>query len=587
MGFKITIFTKVIVMILVLLVPILCLYGYSHKVSVEVVQEEIETSSVNKLMFLVKQVENSMDQLSSSSLLLIEDPDVRVFQTMYLNNKLLDLDTITVMNRLKDKLSMVSSSSNWSNTMSVYSTSVKQVISTDSRVKFDPDYIRKYTKPDWELQTEKRNGASKYAFAWHTAEPVSSFTRPEQTKFVFEVKFPEENLVRILDQFKEGGNGDPFFFHPQAGVISNSAAKAGLIRKVSSKWKEDHNQTSGKQVMTLDGRQYLVSFVMSEKLGWYLVDYVPLQEILTPITKSKNLFIYSTILLLTLSVLASFLLYSQVQVPIRSLMRGVQQLKKGNYAIRIRTRHGNEFGFLVERFNELAEQIQELIEKVYEEKIRSREAVLKQLQSQINPHFLYNCLAYINSMAKLNQNSAISAMAHHLGKYYRYTTRLEKEEAHLDEELQLVLNYLEIQKLRMPRIQYTLELPDDMRSLLIPRLLIQPLVENAVIHGIEPNPAGGRIRILGSSDAHEYTLIVEDDGIGLSPEQLYRLKSKLNRPLDDHMGCGVWNVHQRLLYRYGAPSGLEFEHSSLGGLKTTIRWNRDPACEMIRMEEVV
>ncbi|ANE45717.1 hypothetical protein SY83_04725 [Paenibacillus swuensis] len=587
MGSRITIFTKVIVLLLVLLVPIVCLYGYSHKVSIKVIQEEIESSSVNKLSFLVSQVETSMDQLSSSSLLLIEDPDVRVFQTMYLDNKLLNLDTITVMNRLKDKLSMVSSSSSWNNTMSVYSTSMKQVISTDAGQTFDSDYIRKYTKPDWQVQTAKINGSTQYKFAWRTVEPVSPIPRTGKVKFMFEVKFSGENLIRLLDQYKEGGKGDPFFFNPRDGVISNSSSDQDLIVQLTRKWREDQKLASGKQVMLLDGQRYLVSFVKSDKMGWYLIDYVPLQEILSPITKSKDLFIYSTILLLTLSVLATFLLYSQVQVPIRSLMRGVQQLKKGNYAVRIRTRHGNEFGFLVERFNELAEQIQELIEKVYEEKIRSREAVLKQLQSQINPHFLYNCLAYIHSMAKLNENAAISAMVHHLGKYYRYTTRLEKDEAGLEEEIQLVLNYLEIQKLRMPRIQYTLELPEGMKPLLVPRLLIQPLIENAVIHGIELNPAGGRIRISGTLDAHEYTLVVEDDGIELSQEQLLRLRNRLNRPLDDQMGCGVWNVHQRLLYRYGAPSGLEFDNSSLGGLKTTIRWNRVPMQEIFRLEGVM
>ncbi len=121
----------------------------------------------------------------------------------------------------------------------------------------------------------------------------------------------------------------------------------------------------------------------------------------------------------------------------------------------------------------MAEQIQELIEKVYKETLRSREATLKQLQSQINPHFLYNCLFYIKNMASLGEKEAVVAMSLNLGEYYRYTTRLENPMTTIREEMKLIQNYLEIQTMRMQRLGYEIAIPEDMMELEIPRLLIQ------------------------------------------------------------------------------------------------------------------
>jgi two-component system sensor histidine kinase YesM len=276
-------------------------------------------------------------------------------------------------------------------------------------------------------------------------------------------------------------------------------------------------------------------------------------------------------LLLVFGVIASYYLYRNLQVPIQELVRHVRRIERGDYSSRISMKGGSEFSFLFFRFNEMAETVQNLLERVYEEQIRSREAMLKQLQSQINPHFLYNCLFYIKNMARLGDEESVVAMALNLGEYFRYTTRMNKETALFQEELDVVVNYLEIQNLRMKRIAYQIEVPEPIRMLVIPRLMLQPIVENAVIHGIEPIDGKGEIRIRGEVHEGEYRVVVEDNGVGLDDDQLSQLQIRLELPEEEvSASYGLWNVNQRLKLMFAPGSGLLVSRSPLGGLAVTV-----------------
>jgi two-component system sensor histidine kinase YesM len=287
------------------------------------------------------------------------------------------------------------------------------------------------------------------------------------------------------------------------------------------------------------------------------------------------------LLLLVLSIGAALLLYRKVQVPIQRLMRGLQQIRKGQLSTRIPVDHSrDEFAYLTQSFNHMAEQIQELIEKVYEERIRSREATLKHLQSQINPHFLYNCLFYIKNMTQLGNREAVIAMSLSLGDYYRYITRDENDMTTVEEEIRLLDNYLSIQQMRTNRLSYEIAVPQELMQQHIPRLLIQPIVENAVIHGIEPMEGSGHIVVTGMAaqeqmDGRQYTrysLFVDNDGVTLTPEEIAGLEREINEPMGEEIGTGTWNVHQRLVTRYGHSSGLHFASIPYGGLSVEIRW---------------
>ncbi|MFD0679047.1 MULTISPECIES: sensor histidine kinase [unclassified Paenibacillus] len=572
---QLSIYRKMVILIAALLIPILILYGYSNYSSIKVVEEEIKSSNLKQLMFFLHQLETNLEQLNQLAVFASRDSQVREFKDfmIFKDNYEITRDRLSIEKRLTS----LSVSNSWNNVLSVYFMNIKQIISTNPKIHFDDIHLNRRSPQKWSVRQDNfyDDDLKTYSFYKRVVEPWSVDNDVESAKLVVEVSFSEKNIVSLLDKFKQGGTGDPFFFHPSGKFIYSSTSRQESIGRLSQLLtSEQLGDGKGYATYELGNDRYLVFYVRSEKLdGWYLVDYVPVQEVLRPITNSRNLFYVSVIFLLVLSVIAALLLYRHVQVPILRLIRSLQRFSNGDYATRIDAKTNIEFTFVFQKFNEMAEKIQFLIEKVYEEEIRSREATLKHLQSQINPHFLYNCLFFIKNLVGINDH-AVESMAMHLGEYYRYTTRLENPLASLRDEVQLLNHYLKIQQYRSDRIHFQIEIPDQMMDLQIPRLMIQPIVENCIIHGIEKKEGIGLIHITGEEDTDYFRITVEDNGAGMTKEELEQIQIKLLQPLQEGNGCGVWNVHQRLVYQYGKGSELLFDQSALGGLKVTLKWKK-------------
>ncbi|MFS0723025.1 sensor histidine kinase [Paenibacillus sp. 1P07SE] len=569
---KINLFTKIIVLALLLLIPILTLYFYSNRTSTDIIGEELNKSNASQLVFFQNEVDASIDAIALWPDLLIQDPDIASLRDIFTPMPELDLRTTTLIRRIQTKLAIQESSLKWRNSLHIYSPVLQRDISSLDVSLYDAELLKQRLRPGWQMHASGGAGQQQVTFSRFAVTPYSSYEDPGHYNLIIEVRFSGSNIIDMLDQFKRGGRSDPFYYHPDAGAIYNRSADRELIGEVIRTLGNRPLEALESRNVHLGDQDYLINMVQSEMLGWHLIDYIPITEILRPIEQANRLFYYSVAGLLLLGCIAAYLLYAQVQVPVKRLVAGFQRLKNGDYTVRMKSKGSGEFGFLFTRFNLMVAQIQELFETVYLERIHVREARLKQLQSQINPHFFYNCFSFISSMAKLEQHQAVVAMSHHLSVYYRYTTRQERELVTLSEEVHFVTSYLEIQKMRMPRLNYTLEIKPEMLQLEVPPLILQPLVENAVLHGIESSSQASTIRITGLWESEAALLIVEDDGKGMTPDAMHALQYKMNRSMDEKMGCGLWNVHQRMLLRFRGGAGLAFEPSPLGGAKVTIRW---------------
>jgi two-component system sensor histidine kinase YesM len=533
---------------------------------------ELNRSNTNQLVFFQHQLNTSMDNLALWPNLLIQDPDILTFKDIYAYNRYLDLDTITLIKRIQTKLNIQESSSNWRSSLLIYSPALQRVVTVNDVKSYDVAELRSRLKPGWQVFKEGEPGKEKYTFSMITVYPFSEINHPEKANVIIEVRFDSANIRDMLDKFKSDGRRDPILYKKGIGAIYNRTADRGLADRLIAQLERDHLQDTESRTLEIGDESYMVNVVKSAATGWYLIDYMPLADIVGPIRRTNLLFYISVGCLLLMSCLGAYLLYAQVQVPLKKLVQSFQRLKNGDYSVRMQAKGNSEFGFVFTRFNLMVEQIQDLFEKVYLEKIHVREARLKQLQSQINPHFFYNCFSFISSMAKLKNHQAVVAMSQNLSKYYRYTTRQERDLVPLSEELDFVTSYLEIQNMRMSRLHYSIDIPLRMRKLDIPPLVVQPLVENAVVHGIERSAGAGQIRITGECEGGGIRIIVEDDGKGMTEEALAALERKLDMPMDEEMGCGLWNVHQRMLLRFGGDAGLTLSVSPLGGLKAVLSW---------------
>jgi len=565
--FRLSIFSKVMLLIFVLLVPILTSFFYSNQASVGVVREEIENEKLSQLAFFVSQVDAAVEQLGTNAIMLSRNPNIRQYQENYLSSPLIDLNRAKTKQSVLDMLLLQSLTGTLQAKYTVFSPSLGEYLSSSGSGTFDPDELQTSLGVAWHFEPATGD------FVRHIVEPYSATDAIGRANVIVEVRFAKDNIVRLLDRFKAGGSGDPLWFTPGMEPILNADADRARVSELlaqlpAGKLKEG----SFSARVTVQDEAYLATVYGSRTLPWYMADYVPLEQVLQPITRSRNMFIVTIALLIALSLLAAGLLYREVQLPIRKLVKGVQSMKRGDYSVRLESMEKSEFGFLFLRFNELAAQIGDLVDRVFKEEIRSKEATLKQLQSQINPHFLYNCLAFIMSMGKMKQHEAVVAMAYQLGKYYRYTTRLESSTVRLADELDLIGSYLQIQQMRMQRLETEIDVPEEMRGLEVPRLLLQPIVENAVLHGIEPRPGPGLIRIGGFSDGPKHVITVENDGIGMDTDFWMKLNERINAPLREETGFGLWNVNQRLKFQYGPESELRYEPLPEGGVRAVVVW---------------
>ena len=561
---RLNVFTKITLLFVMLLILVLFLYTYSNRESVRVIEHEIQNNTMNHLSTFADSVESNIYQLSLYGISIGQDSSIQEYQRP--DYKEIPYERVKVGSAILEKMNLYNAASKWHSTITLYFPRLQKVISTDyyAYTPYKEDEFKEPLSKSWTYTQNQ--------FEWYTTDPTTASIKPDKARLITKISFPVRHLTAMLDQNKLNNNGDPFMFHSELGLISNSSGN-DTLSLIHNKLQQMDLQSKGGFTTNLDQTEYYVSYIQSGSLGWYYVDYVPMQQILRPITSSRNLFYASITVLIVMSIIVLYVLYRSVQLPLLQLVKGTNRLSTGDFTVRLHHSSRNEFSLLFARFNIMAQRIQELIENVYEEQLRRREATLKQLQSQINPHFLYNCLFYIKNMARMKNEKAVVAMALNLGEYYRYITRSENHQATIKEELTMVKNYLEIQSLRLERMHFTIDVPDDILSKTVPRLTLQPIVENAIIHGIEPRSEDGHITIYADYKDERYTITVEDSGLGMTDDQLDQLKSNLLKPLDENMGCGTWNVHQRLYFLYGDGAGLQYEHSPSGGVRASITWH--------------
>ncbi|WP_216857144.1 sensor histidine kinase [Paenibacillus tritici] len=559
-----------VAILLSLIAATLLFYGLSYRKDVGVITSQIKTTDLNHLQFLTQQMDNNINQLAGSMYALQRDPTIRDYEQITQLGHLID-PAQTIMTVL-EKLSLQTSSSTWENRIVLYKPFSGETLGSDSSLSFDVSVLEKPLPAGWEYISEARTG-TEAGFRLLLSDPAQETSTPGEAKLLMSMYFPVSNIERMFEAFQSQNKGDTFLFHPSLGVILSRKTDRDMAERITGALKFAAGQSSS-DIFNLEEGSFLVSSVPSSAINWKVVHYSPLKQILQPIRSSRYFFLTGSAVLLVMSLIFSLQLYRQVQRPVSLLLRSLNRMKEGRWSTRIYTKTNPEFTMLNREFNDMAEKIQLLIEQVYLEQLRAKDAHLKQLQSQINPHFLYNCLFFIKSKAAIGDTDSVEAMALNLGEYYRYITRVDHSLTTLQDELKLLENYLKIQNLRKQRIRYDMDIQGELLDLQIPRLLIQPLVENSIIHGIERKIGQGFIRITARRIREVIQITVEDNGAGMTAEAIAALQERISETAREDGGCGLWNIQQRLKSYYGEASGLQIAPSPEGGLTTTLRMEK-------------
>lgn len=326
----------------------------------------------------------------------------------------------------------------------------------------------------------------------------------------------------------------------------------------------------------IDNKTYSFSSVRT-RYSWeiiYLADsYLSRQLIFSAVFPT----LLATLLCLTIFLVIAISMTNRMVLPIKQLEGLTKKVSEGDLSARASIHTGDEFETLAESYNYMLDQLNQIIERACNAEGMRIDAEYRALQSQINPHFLYNTLETINSLAQINNQSEISQMICSLADMFRYSTHQSAKLVTVQEELTYLHNYMYIQSFGYEdKIHITYDIPDNILNLRIPKVILQPLVENCLHHAFEACAARYNISVRGHliNDILEFT--VTDDGIGMTKEQLEIVQKKLSAAQDsqpDKGSIGLTNIHRRLQFLFGADSGLSVTSAPGWGTQILMKIN--------------
>jgi two-component system sensor histidine kinase YesM len=385
------------------------------------------------------------------------------------------------------------------------------------------------------------------------------------------------NALNHPEQFTESGDrGGAVIVGADGEALSDSALNSAQIKLAAAHITGLNKpyQVISEVTSTGSARQYLMLGIPSAMSEMNYIVLLPEEDMMRNLPFFQQIIrllpIGAAVILITAMIFLRQLLFR----PMNVLIRGMRRVSRGELDVRLETPASSELEFVTHSFNQMTSEIQHLKIDVYEEQLRTREAEFKQLQMQINPHFYLNSLNIIHSLASLQKHELVQQMAGHLADYFRFSLRAGKRVIRLDEELEHISHYLEVQKLRFPnKLDFVLDVGSDLGHYVLPPLTIQPFVENAIIHGFQRRTGPFVICITARksktlSDPEPTSVLqlsITDNGVGFEQEILDRLQQGQYAEDPGGQHIGIWNVIHRLLVKYGEHAGLQFSNQTEGG----------------------
>lgn len=319
---------------------------------------------------------------------------------------------------------------------------------------------------------------------------------------------------------------------------------------------------------TWRGESYLYLFQKSDYTHWTTLVLIPSHEIVKESEKARDLVLLFSLLAIILITCISFVLAKRITWPLRLLMQNMERVKRGDLKTRIhRIPYEDEVGQLSRMFNTMLHSLERLISQVYEVKIREKDARLLALQAQINPHFLFNTLNMMKAMSRSHGAHQVAEMVETLAELIRYSIKGWGTPVLLKDELNHVQNYMDIQRMRFRnRFKFRLDIPPSLLNARVVKLSIQPLVENAITHGLGERKEGGEVTVYARQRDRHLEIGIKDNGKGFAPQTLASINKALAEGNEifyelpsSGEGIGILNIDRRIKLVFGETYGIHIE----------------------------
>lgn len=388
---------------------------------------------------------------------------------------------------------------------------------------------------------------------------------------VFFIDLNYSAISELCDQSTVGTKGYAFIldakgnivYHPQQQQLYNELQTENISLIMDTD--EDTVLTGTGN----DGKLYSIS--RSEKTGWTVVDCTNVKELLSKSRQAQSVYVLTAIILVIVALLFSRFMARSITLPIQKLRDSMKKVQEGDFSVSdVVVDSKNEIGSLTKSFDVMTHRIHELMEQNVHEQEEKRKSELKALQSQINPHFLYNTLDSIIWMAEGKKNEEVVLMTASLARLLRQSISNEDEVVPIANEVEYARGYLTIQKMRYKdKLEFQIEVDSSILYIPLIKLVLQPIIENAIYHGLKYKESKGLLIVKGFMKDGNAVLQVIDDGVGMDEETLAHIydKHKVNYHSN---GVGVYNVQKRLKLYYGEDYGITYTSELGKGTTATI-----------------
>lgn len=567
--FSKTIFRRLLVSFVLVILPIYILSAVIYNWAITTLRDEISGSVKEQVSFYVDSMESEMRRIRVQQYNCIGDINLQKLSAI--PHALDNIERMQNIRNLQVRINAIKNSSDYISNVFVMIPELDRTVNTSNISVFDKDMFDKMNYNLVELKERFIEIDDKLFLT--VAYPYQGLIRKKEPSYIIAVEISKSVLEKQLLFLQSNSDENSLLVSYDLNLILSSSNDKEINSAMYSLIDETLTG-NGVRTVIIEDKPYLVAYEVSDYLGMILCKYIPEDTVFAELHKFRSWF-----LILIFSAFAIILIYSAftykiIHKPLFRLTSSFKEIEKGNLSVNIKHPADDEFRYIYERFNIMAERLDNLIEQSYKQKILMQESELKQLQSQINPHFLYNSFFIMNTMVRTGDIENLEEFTEQLGKYFQFITRNASADIPLYEEVEHARIYTDIQAMRFSkRIKVKFDcLPEKYKDFLVPRLILQPIIENSFEYGLEAVASNGILRITFIEEAQGLLIVVEDNG-AITDGKLEALKGQLLEGVNEGSGkeiTGIINIHQRIRLKYGNESGILLSRSDLGGLKTVI-----------------
>ncbi|WP_066057752.1 sensor histidine kinase [Robertmurraya korlensis] len=530
--------------------------------------EQLYTKSSQVLMMSSNTIEKELDRVEEVSYNIAVDPQIQRILSE-LQADVTGYDFHRLQQEIEDELAKYIGSENYIQSINLYDSVGREFLSGSSS-----HPLKKEDKNLAFIQADKYEGENHWLeLVGYNGDLISARLILSYEQLSFEKigkLLIRVNLNKIVSDLPK----------PQGEIAGNIVITQGN-RMIFSEKEMDYlseytfltKNMQGYSIENIKGERTFINHITTNFDGWTYWSIIPFDRMFAKITAAKYTLLLVFMIMFVFLITIGFTFLRKLTNPILDLATTMQEVQNGDFNVVHRLhpaiQNDDEIGILYRNFKTMIQRIDELIQENFSKQLLIKETEFRALQAQINPHFLYNTLESINWLAITRKQEQISKMVESLGHLMRNSLNFKEDIILFEEELDIVNSYLTIQKYRFDdRFDMVMDIPDYVRKYRIPKLIIQPLLENTFKHAVEPSIYTMNIKLSAFQEEDKLYIQIEDNGPGIDPLILQKVKEGLVKPRGT--GIGLNNIDDRIKLYAGEHYGLRIENLSGNGTAITV-----------------